>query len=180
MIGRMTQSVAVFGGMLQPVAMPVLGSAGPTSVSLQSVEPWSNTQLWPPPVSGPAGSLNSFTELSGMKTEPAVPVKMLCDQLAAVFTCASRPTTQPSAGRVVPSEQIAMAFCAPRDKAAVVASSARRRRRRRYCTWSWIPCSLRWCESDQRHNEQNYITAIYTQVETVHLRVEYSHKETFL
>jgi hypothetical protein len=65
MIGRMTQSVAVFGGIVQPVATPL---PGPMSVSLQRVEPWSNTQLCPPPVSGFFGSLASWVEASGMNT----------------------------------------------------------------------------------------------------------------
>ncbi len=104
MTGRRTQSVAVFGGIVQPVAT---APGPPVSVSLQSVEPWSNTQLCPPPVRGSAGLFSSFTELSGMKIEPAGAVKTLADQFAAVRTCGSRPTTKPSFGRVVPSEQIA-------------------------------------------------------------------------
>src|SRR6516225_8592617 len=124
--GRMMQSVAVFGGICQPVDSPVVGSL-PTSVTLQSVEPWSNTQLCPPPVSGCAGSLCSWTELSGMNTEPAAAVKTLGDQLAAMATCLSRPTTNPSLGMMLPSEQTAHAvFCTPSERAAVDASRVRR------------------------------------------------------
>ena len=65
-----------------------------------------------------------------MNSEPAGAVKTLADQLAAVRTCGSRPTTKPPCGRVVPSEQTAHAFCAPSDSAAVVASRARRQLRR--------------------------------------------------
>src|SRR5471032_3229567 len=108
MIGRTTQSDAVFGGMFHPVARPVTGST-PVSVSLQSVEPWSNTQLCPPPVSGWAESLCSLTEVSGMKIEPAVPVKTFGEKLAAVETIASRLITKPSAGKFPPLEQTAQA-----------------------------------------------------------------------
>src|SRR5262245_34354297 len=54
------------GGIAHAVGVP---PAGPTSISLHSVEPWSNTQLCPPPVSGWVGSLSSETELSGMKID---------------------------------------------------------------------------------------------------------------
>src|SRR5262249_60345398 len=82
--GRMKQSDVVFGEMDHPVA----GWPGrPTSAILQVVEPWSKAQLWPPTIAGrggvvarvvdvPVGELFSVTELSGMKTDPAVPVKM--------------------------------------------------------------------------------------------------------
>src|SRR5690348_2095658 len=83
MTGSRTQFVGLFGGIDQPVArLP----PGPVSTSLHSVEPWSNTQLWPPPVKGWVGSLNSLTEVSGTHTEPAVPVNTFGDQLAAFCT----------------------------------------------------------------------------------------------
>ena len=53
---------------------------GPRSVRLQSVEPWSNIQLCPPPVRGFVGLLCSFTELSGTNREPAVAVKTFGDR----------------------------------------------------------------------------------------------------
>src|SRR5512135_3235509 len=97
-IGSTTQSVGLLGGIDQPVAT---APAAPMSVSLQRVEPWSNTQLWPPPVSGWVGSLCSFTEVSGIHSEPAVPVNTPGDQLDAVGR-AAEPTTKPPAGKVVP------------------------------------------------------------------------------
>src|SRR5215475_7991957 len=140
--GRTMQSVAVFGGICQPVDSPVFESL-PTSVSLQSVEPWSNTQLCPPPVSGSAGLLCSCTEVSGMNTEPAGAVKTLGDQLAATATCLSRPTTNPSLGMMLPSEQTAHAvFCTPSESAAVDASRVRRHLPREGAPWTLL-CSER-------------------------------------
>src|SRR3984885_2812924 len=128
MIGRMTQSVGLFGGIAHPVATAL---PDPRSVILQSVEPWSNTQLCPLCVRGFAGSLFSCTELSGMNSEPAGAGKKFGDQLDAVFTGASLPITKPSAGNVEPSEQVAQATsCMPSDSAAVDASSVRHHRAR--------------------------------------------------
>ena len=128
MIGRMTQSVGLFGGIAHPVATAL---PDPRSVTLQSVEPWSNTQLCPLCVRGFAGSLFSCTELSGMNSEPAGAVKTFGDQLAAIFTGASLPITKPSDGNVEPSEQVAQATsCMPSDSAAVDASSVRHHRAR--------------------------------------------------
>src|SRR6202030_4798838 len=67
--GRTTQKVGSFGGIDHPVGS---APAAPSSVTLQSVEPWSNTQLWPPPVSGRVGSLFSETEVSGTHMEAVV------------------------------------------------------------------------------------------------------------
>ena len=62
-----------------------------------------------------------------MNSEPAAAVNTFGDQLAAILTGASLPTTKPSLGKVVPSEQTAhAAFCAPSDRAVVVASRVRR------------------------------------------------------
>src|SRR5215831_11149759 len=94
--GRTMQSVGVFGGMVQAVAT---APGAPRSVSLQSVEPWSNTQLCPPPVKGWLGSLFSWVDRSGTNTEPAVPVKTCGDQVAAVGT-GGCPITYPLAGKV--------------------------------------------------------------------------------
>src|SRR5262249_35826385 len=105
MTGRITQKFGKFGSIIQPVGKEF---AGPVSVTLQSVEPWSKTQLWPPPVSGLDGSLCSKTEVSGTHTEPVVPVNTPGDQLFA-FATGGCPITKPSAGRVEPSEQIAQA-----------------------------------------------------------------------
>src|SRR4029077_7849043 len=81
MIGRRTQLVDALGGIAHPVAT---APPGPTSVSLHSVEPGSYTQLWPPAVSGCAGSLCSLTDESGMNSEPAGSVKdTFGDQLLA-------------------------------------------------------------------------------------------------
>jgi hypothetical protein len=49
MTGRTTQSVEVFGGRIHAVVPAAL----PASPCLQSVEPWSQAQLCPPPVGAP-------------------------------------------------------------------------------------------------------------------------------
>src|ERR1700743_1179521 len=77
MTGRITQSVGLFGGICHDVAT---WPGGPTSVTLQSVDPWSNTQLWPAPVRGCDGSLCSLTDVSGTHSEPVGPGKTLGDQ----------------------------------------------------------------------------------------------------
>src|SRR6516162_5495720 len=115
----MMQSVRSNGGIVHPVGVP---PAGPTSISLQSVEPWSNTQLCPPPVTGSAGLLCSKTELSGTKIEPAVPVKRPGDQL----TVGGWGKTKPPGGNVEPSAQTAQAkFWQRNVNAAAVATTCR-------------------------------------------------------
>src|SRR5262252_1132309 len=103
-IGRNRQSpCALSTGIAHAVGVP---PAGPVSVSLQVVEPWSNAQLCPPPVTGCAGSLCSKTELSGTKTEPAVAVNIPGDQ---VGTAGGWPATKPPGGNVEPSAHTAQA-----------------------------------------------------------------------
>src|SRR5215467_7542932 len=118
--------------MAQPDGAPVAGApAAAVSVALQVVEPWSNTQLCPPTaatgnpampppfnamVLGPTVELLfSKLELSGTKTDPAVPVNMDGDMFASDgATVLSVEYTNPwfPAGKVVPSEQMAHAkFC---------------------------------------------------------------------
>src|SRR5215472_1062994 len=60
----MMQSAGLNDGRVHPVGVP---PAGPMSIALHNVGPWSNTQLCPPPVTGSAGLLCSKTELSGTK-----------------------------------------------------------------------------------------------------------------
>src|SRR5215472_5044901 len=103
MIGRKVQSTGKAAGFNHAVGAP---PAGPESVCLQVVEPWSNAQLCPPPVSGCAGSLCSKTELSGTKIEPAVLVKMPGDQ---VGTAGGWPPMKPPGGNVEPSAHLAQA-----------------------------------------------------------------------
>src|SRR5215468_8327384 len=100
--GRIRQP-APFGGICHAVGVP---PAGPVSVSLQVVEPWSNAQLCPPPVTGCAGSLCSKAELSGTKTEPAVAVNIPGDH---VGTAGGWPATKPPGGNVEPSAHMAHA-----------------------------------------------------------------------
>src|SRR5215472_64585 len=86
--------------MDQPDGAPVGGApAAAVSAALQVVEPWSNTQLCPPTaatgnpamplpfsamVLGPTAELLfSKLELSGTKTDPAVPVNMFGDMFAS-------------------------------------------------------------------------------------------------
>ena len=76
--GSSTQLAELAGGRFQPVAG---APPGPVLFTRQRVEPWSNTQLWPPPVSGCVGSSFSFAELSGTNTEPMVPVNTPSVQL---------------------------------------------------------------------------------------------------
>src|SRR5215470_4407178 len=116
--GRIRQP-APFGGICHAVGVP---PAGPVSVSLQSVVPWSNTQLCPPPVDGCVGSLCSKTELSGMKIDPVVPVKTPGDQ----FVAGGCPATKPLAGNVEPSAHTAHAKFCPRNVNAVAAATIRR------------------------------------------------------
>src|SRR5215467_6533963 len=120
-IGRNRQSpCALSAGIAHAVGVP---PAGPVSVSLQVVEPWSNAQLCPPPVDGCAGSLCSKTELSGTKIEPAVPVKRASgDQL----TAGGWPRTNPPGGKLVPSAHTAQAKFWQRKVSAVAHTSFRR------------------------------------------------------
>src|SRR5215467_3115706 len=120
-IGRNRQSpCALSAGIAHAVGVP---PAGPVSVSLQVVEPWSNAQLCPPPVDGCAGSLCSKTELSGTNIEPAVPVKRAPgDQL----TAGGWPRTKPPGGNVVPSAHTAQAKFWQRKVSAVAHASFRR------------------------------------------------------
>src|SRR5215471_16861854 len=114
--------------MDQPDGAP---PATPVSVALQVEEPWSNSQLCPPTaatgnpamplpfnatVLGPTAELLfSKLELSGTKTDPAVPVNMFGDMFASDgATILSVEYTNPwfPAGKVVPSEHTAHAkFC---------------------------------------------------------------------
>jgi hypothetical protein len=74
-----------------------------------------------------------------MNTEPAGAVKTLGDQLAAMATCLSRPTTNPSLGMVLPSEHTAHAvFCTPSERAAVDASRVRRHLAREGALWTLL------------------------------------------
>src|SRR5215471_13294336 len=121
-IGRIMQSVKLITGIAQAVGGPL---APPTSVSLQVAVPWSNTQSWPPPVSGSPGLLCSLTEMSGTHTEPSVPVKVNGDQLTAVAGVKPKPLL----GKVVPSLHVAHArFCSMKVNAVVVAAIRRIRR----------------------------------------------------
>src|SRR5215472_3746534 len=105
MTGRKMQFPGVSCGITHAVGVP---PAGPVSVALQSVEPWSNTQLCPPPVTGWRVSLCSKTELSGTKIEPAVPVKVPDDQLPAIVI-GGTPMAKPPSGNVEPSAHTAQA-----------------------------------------------------------------------
>src|SRR5262249_49909868 len=116
-IGRIMQSVKLITGIAQAVGGPL---APPTSVSLQVAVPWSNTQSWPPPVSGSPGLLCSLTEMSGTPTEPSVPVKVNGVQLTAVAG------VNPLVGKVVPSLHTAHArFWSMKVNAVVVAAIRR-------------------------------------------------------
>src|SRR5262249_34671161 len=108
------------GGIDQAVTGPL---APPTSVSLQVVEPWSNTQSWPPEVNGSSGLLCSLTETSGTHTEPSEPVKVNGDQLVAWASM------KPPGGTVAPLLHAAQAkFCSIKVNAVVVAAIRRIRR----------------------------------------------------
>src|SRR5262249_29206616 len=116
--GRRKQSVALFGGIDHAVIGPL---APPTSVSLQVEEPWSNTQSWPPPVSGSLRLLCSLTEISGTHAEPSVPVNVNGDQLIAV--AGLKP---PVGTEVLPSLHTAQAkFCSMKVNAVVAAAILR-------------------------------------------------------
>jgi hypothetical protein len=132
----------VFGGMDQPDGAP---PGTPVSVSLQVVEPWSNTQLCPPTAATgiPArplpfnamvlvpltGSLFSKLELSGMKTDPAVPVKMFGDMFASEGGSVVFRNPWFPGGKVVPSEQMAHAKFWVRNVVAIAKAVTRRSRR---------------------------------------------------
>src|SRR5215469_3575285 len=114
MTGRRMQSVRLTGGIDQDTTGPL---APPTSVSLQVVEPWSNTQSWPPEVNGSSGLLCSLTETSGIHAEPSVPVKVNGVQLVAVAS------VKPPGGKIVPSLHTAQAkLCNTKVNAVVVAA----------------------------------------------------------
>src|SRR5215471_12390875 len=118
--------------MDQPDGAP---PATPVSVILHVVEPWSNTQLCPPTAAtgNPAmplpfnatvlvpltESLFSKVELSGTKTDPAVPVKMFGDMFCS--DGGSVPAVNPwlPDGKVVPSEHAAHAKFWVRNVAAI-------------------------------------------------------------
>jgi len=144
----MTQSVVVFGGMDQPDGAPVGGApVTAVSIALQVELPWSNAQLCPPTaatgnpemplpfnamVLGPTAELLfSKLELSGTKTDPAVPVNMNGDMFASDgATVLSAEYTNPwfPAGKVVPSEQMAHAkFCVRKVLATAIAATWRMR-----------------------------------------------------
>jgi hypothetical protein len=145
-IGSTTQSVTVFGGMAQPEGAPVGGApVTAVSIALQVEEPWSNAQLCPPTaatgnpamplpfnamVLGPTAELLfSKLELSGMKTDPAVPVNMFGDMFANDgATVLSVEYTNPwfPAGKVVPSEQTAHAKFWVRNVPATATAATRR------------------------------------------------------
>jgi hypothetical protein len=115
-------------------------------VSLQVVEPWSNTQLCPPTAAtgNPVrplpffatvltfvGSLFSKAELSGMKTDPAVAVKMPVDMFASDGATVLRfANTNPwfPGGKLVPSEQMAHAKFWVRNVVAIAKVVIRRTR----------------------------------------------------
>src|SRR5215470_9934175 len=149
--GRIKQP-APFGGICHAVGVP---PAGPVSVSLQVVEPWSNAQLCPPPVDGCAGSLCSKTELSGTNIEPAVPVKKAPgDQL----TAGGWPRTKPPGGNVVPSAHTAQAKFWQRKVNAVADASFRRARLAKFASprFRIMVYSVRCCTAPMDDAAQMY------------------------
>src|SRR5215467_7123820 len=116
-----------------------------SSVILHVVEPWSNTQLCPPTAAtgNPAmplpfnatvlvpltESLFSKVELSGTKTDPAVPVKMNGDMFCSDGGSVAFTNPWLPGGKLVPSEQMAHAKFWVRKVEAIAKAVTRRSRR---------------------------------------------------